>query len=402
MSRPGQNETFGRRLRKGLGLERNIVVMLSSTLLLGMGTELWAKFVPVYLDLLGGGIWVIAVYGMLKDFLDAVYQYPGGWVADHLGRRRALVLFTLLGMIGYALYILSDDWFGVLVGTFFTMAWTSLALPAIFSIIGDNLPQARRAIGFGVQSILKRIPAVLAPLAGGWLIHRFGLSKGMKLGLGVSIMMALAAMFFVRYGYVEKEVRRPHKTKFMDVWREMDGRLKRLLLADCLVRWAEGIPAVFVVLYVMNKLHTGAFRFGSLTSIQMLTAIAVYIPIAKLADRMNRKPFVLLTFAFFALYPLALVNAQNFIWLAVAFAIAGLREIGEPARKALILDLAGEKIRGRTIGMYYLIRGLVVFPASLAGGWLWSLNYRLPFYTAFLAGLAGLFVYWKQPQETPV
>jgi nitrate/nitrite transporter NarK len=32
------------------------------------------------------------------DFFDAVYQYPGGWLSDHLGRRRAfLILWRCLG-----------------------------------------------------------------------------------------------------------------------------------------------------------------------------------------------------------------------------------------------------------------------------------------------------------------
>ncbi len=43
--------------------------------------------------------------------------------------------------------------------------------------------------------------------------------------------------------------------------------------------------------------------------------------------------------------------------------------------------------------MYYLIRGLVVFPASLVGGWLWASDARWPFYMAFLIGLMGLVAY---------
>jgi MFS family permease len=173
----------------------------------------------------------------------------------------------------------------------------------------------------------------------------------------------------------------------------MDAHLKRLLVADCLARWAEGIPKVFIILYVINVLCADAFQFGWLTSVQMLAATLIYIPIAKLSDRMNRKPFVLVTFAFFALFPLALVSAVNFFWVVLAFVIAGLREVGEPARKALIVDLAQATTRGRAVGMYYLIRGLVVFPASLIGGWLWTINAQLPFYMAFLVGVAGFLAY---------
>jgi len=391
------------RLRNWLGLERNILVMLTAILIIGMGEELWMRFVPKYLEVLGASVWIIAVYGTLKDLLDAVYQYPGGWLADRLGRKSALALFTVLAIMGYGLYLVSPNWEWILVGTLFVMAWSSLTLPAIFAIIGDNLPQTRRSIGFGVQSILKRVPIVLAPPLGGWLIASFGFTHGMKLGLAITIILALSSVLIVRRYFLEKVPSAPDTTRFIDIWRTMDVHLKRLLIADCMARWAEGITKVFIILYVINELRMNAFQFGWLTSVQMLSAILIYIPIAKLSDRMNRKPFVLLTFTFFALFPIALVSAVNFFWVSLAFVIAGLREIGEPARKALIVDLANETTRGRAVGMYYLIRGLVVFPASLAGGWLWTIHHQLPFYIAFIVGIGGLLTYalWGPSDKSP-
>ena len=379
-------------LRHWLGLERNIVVMLAGILILGMGEELWTRFVPKYLELLGAGAWIVAIYGTLKDLLDAVYQYPGGWLADRLGRRRSLVLFTLLAVLGYILYFISSTWHLLLLGTVFVMAWSSLTLPATFAVIGDNLGSDRRAIGFGVNSILKRIPIVLAPFFGGWLITSYGFSPGFKIGLAITILLAFLSIFVLVRFYEEKP-RAPDPSRFADIWRSMSPDLKRLLVADCLARWAEGIPKVFVVLYTMNVLQVNAFQFGWLTSLQQLAAILVYIPIAKLADRMNRKPFVLVTFAFFAFFPLMLASASHFFLIVVAFLVAGLREVGEPARKAMIVDFAPENARGRAVGIYYLIRGLVVFPASLVGGWLWMMNQQFPFYAAFFVGVTGCLAY---------
>src|SRR5256886_14723056 len=71
-------------------------------LVVGTGEELWVRFLPAYLEALGGGVWVVAAYGALFALLDGVYQYPGGWAADRLGRRRALILFTPAAAAGYA------------------------------------------------------------------------------------------------------------------------------------------------------------------------------------------------------------------------------------------------------------------------------------------------------------
>jgi len=392
----GESPWFGPhadRIKTWLGLEPNIMVMLVTFLILGMGEELWTRFIPKYLEFLGASVWVIALYGTLKDLIDAVYQYPGGWLADRLGRRSALVLFTVLAIIGYTVYLFSTSWEWMLFGTIFVMAWSSLTLPAVFAIIGDNLPQTHRAIGFGVQSGLKRIPIVLGPVIGGLLITTLGFSLGIKAGLVITILLAVAALFLVRRFYSESSPKPDTTTSFTGIWRSLDVRLKRLLVADSLARWAEGIPKVFIILYFIDSLKGDAFQFGWLTGIQQLTAILIYIPIAKLSDKVNRKPFVLLTFSFFALFPLTLVTAQELIWVVVAFIISGLREIGEPARKAYIVDLAPETARGRVVGMYYLIRGLAVFPASLVGGWLWAIDVRLPFYTAFVVGVVACIFY---------
>jgi len=367
--------------------------MLAAVMILGMGEELWQRFIPKYLQFLGASAWAIALYGTLKDLLDAVYQYPGGWLADRLGRRVALVFFTLLAIVGYAIYLVSPGWQTILVGTVFVMAWSSLTLPAIFAIIGDNLPSERRAVGFGVQSILKRIPIIAAPPIGGWLIAQSGLANGIKIGLIITIVLAFIGLWIVNRGYRETARTTRDGESFVSIWRRMDANLKRLLAADCLARWAEGIPKVFIVLFVIDGLGMSSLQFGWLTSVQMLTATIVYIPIAKLADRLNRKPFVMLTFAFFALFPAALAFAQNLVWVTLAFIIAGLREVGEPARKALIVDLADANARGRAVGIYYLIRGLAVFPASLVGAWLWRMNLQLPFYVAAAVGVVGLLVY---------
>jgi MFS family permease len=182
----------------------------------------------------------------------------------------------------------------------------------------------------------------------------------------------------------------------------MDPGLKRLLMADVLARWAEGIPKVFILLFVIDVLGGTAVEFGGLTSVQMIAATLVYLPVARLSDRMNRKPFVLATFAFFALFPLALAAARGPFWLTAAFVVGGLRETGEPARKALSVDLASAGARGRAVGLYYLIRGLSVFPASLVGGWLWTIDRRLPFYAAFAVGAAGFLVHARWgPADAP-
>src|SRR5438132_10715259 len=93
-----------------LSLERNVSIASAAVFLLGLGEELWKKFLPKYLEALGASTPVIGLFGTAEDFFDAVYQFPGGWLADHLGRRRAFLIFVALVAAGYLVYFVSPSW----------------------------------------------------------------------------------------------------------------------------------------------------------------------------------------------------------------------------------------------------------------------------------------------------
>ena len=138
---------------------------------------------------------------------------------------------------------------------------------------------------------------------------------------------------------------------------------------------------------------------AKLVAVQMVTAILVYIPAAKIADRVGRKPFVIATFVCFALFPVAVILATSFSTLVVAFVVGGLREIGEPSRKAMIVDFAEPHLRARTVGLYYLIRSLTITPAAAVGGLLWKVEPQAPFFVAGVIGLVGTFVFAATVEE---
>jgi MFS family permease len=341
-----------------LGLERNVVIVSVIVFLLGAGEELWKKFLPKYLEALGAGAGVIGLFGTTKDFFDAVYQYPGGWLADHLGRRRAFLFFIILASIGYTVYLISPSWPYVFVGLGFSMAWHSMASPAVFAVIGDALPKERRAMGFTLQSMLKRVPMAFAPLVGGAIIAALGVVAGVHTGLVIMLVLAGVTLLLTLAIKLPVTIGAPANIK--GVWRSFHSALKRLLVSDIIIRMCEGMGEIFIILYATNIIGISVAEYGILVAVQMVTAVLVYIPSAKIADSIGRKPFVIVTFICFALFPVAVVMSSSFPMLVAAFIVGGLREIGEPSRNAMIVDFAEPHLRARSIGLYYLIRSLTI------------------------------------------
>jgi MFS family permease len=385
------------RLKEFFSLERNVTVASGAVFLLGFGEELWKKFLPKYLEALGASTQVIGLFGTAEDFFDAVYQYPGGWIADRFGRRRALLFFLGLAGAGYVVYLLGPSWPFAFLGLALVMGWQSMASPAIFAVIGDSLPKEKRAMGFTIQSILKRVPIVIAPVIGGILIASRGIVAGIHTGLIVTLILAALTVLLIRLINITREAH--HPSNIFGVWNSFQSGLKRLLISDIFIRTCEGMADVFIILYVTNVLHVSFARYGSLIAINTITTLVIYLPAAKAADRVGRRPFIIATFCAFALYPLAIISAHDFTGLVIAFIIGGLREIGEPARKAMILDFAKPQFRARSVGLYYLVRSLAITPAAAIGGLLWKVTPQTPFVIAGAFGVVGTFIFIAMVRE---
>jgi MFS family permease len=386
------------RVARALALERNTASVVGAMFLMALGENLWRRFIPKYLEALGAPVVAIGAYGSTEDLLDGLYQYPGGWVGDRHGRRRAMLLFVSLAALGYAIVAAAPVWPVVLVGLVFVMCWTSMASPTLFAVVGDALPRERRAVGFSVQAILRRLPILVAPTLGGLLIVTLGVRGGVRAGLLASIALAGVTLLVVRRMRLDARPV-PDTTGVAGVWRSLPAPLRRLLLSDVFIRTCDGMVDVFLVLYAVNVVGIGAPAFGVLIGIQAATVMACSLPAARLADRLGRKPFVVATFIAFSCFPLAVVAAHSFAGLALAFVVGGLREIGEPARKALILEFVRPDLRARGGGLYYLIRSLAIAPAATIGGLLWKVTPAVPFLLAGGIGLVGTVLFALTVEE---
>ena len=148
--------------------------------LVGLGERMAERFLPVYLLALGGSVLSVGLLNGLQNLLGALYSLPGGYLSDRLGQRRALLLFNLVAMLGYALVLLVPRWWAVLLGALFFSAWSAVTLPAIMSLVGRLLPAKQRTMGVTMHSLVRRFPMALGPVLGGALIAAYGTVVGLK------------------------------------------------------------------------------------------------------------------------------------------------------------------------------------------------------------------------------
>ncbi len=362
-----------RALASFLGLRRPMVVLLTMVVLVGLGEHLAERFLPLYLVALGGGALSVGLLNGLDNLLSALYSFPGGYLSDRLGHKRALAVFNLVAIAGYSIVILFPYWQAAIAGSMLFISWTALSLPATMDLVSEVLPSAKRTMGVSMHSLVRRIPMALGPVLGGVLITLYGERGGIRLAFAVAIGLGFVSLLLQQRFL--SELKRPERNPIGNPLRAislMSPALRTLLTSDILIRFCEQIPYAFVVLWAVQLNGISPIQFGVLSAIEMATAVLVYIPVAYLADRSTKKPYVAVTFGFFTLFPLLLMVSHSFWALALAFVVRGLKEFGEPTRKALIMDLAPEGKKAGTFGVYYLVRDVVVSVAAFGGALLWD------------------------------
>jgi MFS family permease len=252
-----------------------------------------------------------------------------------------------------------------------------------------------------MHSLVNRIPMALGPVLGGFCIAAWGERDGVRWAFGFALAFAVLAILLQQKLLAEPARERTGAAppaaggSPRALWRRMSPALKNLLISDILIRFCEQITHAFVVVWCMKIISqpVSAVQFGLLTSIEMATAVLIYIPVAWFADRGSKKPFVLITFVLFTCFPLALMFCQDIEWLIPAFILRGLKEFGEPTRKALIVELSPESNKAGMFGLYYLIRDIVVSVAAFGGAFLWEVSPQANFLGAFFFGVLGTLYY---------
>ena len=402
-----------------LALNRAVGVVLVSVLFFGLGEQLWNPFFPVYLQAkLGAGhamagvsiaaLIAVGVYACLRNLFEAVCYVGGGHLTARLGDRGSLILFGVLTVAGYALFLAGGGPVTAIVATLLIVGWEPLSVPVTFTTVGATVTKSSQGMAFALQSIQKRLPKIAGPAIAGLVLAaavahygspEAGHVAGLRWLVAVSLLLGLVSLA-MQIAWMPHHAPAPPGPGARAIVAQFPPALRRLLLAEVFTRWCDWLVREFVVLYLLGTRGVDVATVGLLFALQNVVALLTYLPVGRLTATVGLQPFIGLTFVFFALFPLSLAVAPDGWGLAAAFVVYGLREIGEPARKALITSLVPRDVRAQGVGLYWGIRSVAVCWASLAGAlvWIW-LGPGALLGLAFVFGGAGAAVYYGLARE---
>ncbi len=406
------------RLARLLALNRTVGIVLLSVLLFGLGQELWRPFVPLYLqaqtkDIAASAravgeveplaLWLVGLYACAFNLFECFCSFSGSHITARLGDRGSLLLFGGLTILGYLTFLFVPGAWAVVVAVLLILAWEPLSVPVTFTTVGSTVAKERQGMAFALQSIQKRLPKILGPVIAGFVLDAAAEARGSAIEgheIGMRVLVAVALVLAVVSLAIQGRwmPHRPGVTSTLSsraIVRGFDPVLRRLLLAEVFTRWCDWLVREFLFLYLYLVRGVPARYIGLLIAVQNVTALLTYLPVGRMTQAVGLQPFIGLTFVFFALFPLVLALVPGGGWLVLAYVVYGLREIGEPARKALITSRMPEEVRARGVGLYWGLRSFALCTAPLAGAALWHhFGPKELLLTASALGFVGAAVYY--------
>jgi MFS family permease len=420
-------ESAYRSLATILAVNRTVGIVLVSLLFFGLGEQLWSPFFPSYLEarikpgatgavagVAFSALLAVGIYACLRNLFEAACYVGGGRITARLGDRGSLMLFGVLTIAGYGLFLVSDSPVAAIVATLLIVGWDPLSVPVTFTTVGATVTKTNQGMAFALQSIQKRLPKILGPVIAGFVltaaIRHYGSAEighvvGMQWLVAIALVLGLGSLG-LQLRFMPHQTPAPRGPGALAIVRSFHPTLRRLLVAEILTRWCDWLVREFVVLYLIAVRGVDPAYAGILFAVQSVTALLTYLPIGRMTAVVGLQPFIGLTFVFFALFPLSLAVVPDGWGLIVAFVVYGLREIGEPARKALITSLLSREIRAEGVGLYWGLRSAVICWASLVGALVWyAFGPEHLLYLAFAIGCLGAGVFYlfvREPAPEPV
>lgn len=356
------------------------------SLFMDISSEMIHGLLPVFLtSVLGASTEMVGLIEGVGEATASISKLFSGWISDKLGKRKALA------MIGYGLAALSKPIFAL-------APTSSVVLAARFSdrvgkgirgaprdaMVGDMVPAGLRGAAYGLRQALDTVGAFAGPLIAIALMAT--LHDNFRLIFWLALIPGLISVLVLLIA-----VREPPRDVAANQKQLKLGDLKTLSATFWIV---VGIGAVltlarfseaFLILRAQSVGLSLALAPLVLVIMNIVYSLTAY-PLGALSDRINRKWLIGTGFAILIAADIVLALSPNLVAVMAGVALWGLHlGMTQGLLAALIADEAPANLRATSFGVFNLVSGVALLPASLIAGTLWEAAGP---YATFMAGAA--------------
>src|SRR5271157_773219 len=373
----------GSKQKTMFGISMAVILIGLAAFFTDVSTEMIQTVLPEFVRVVvGAGPAILGLILGLSDAISNIIKGLSGWLSEHLGSRKSLVV---------AGYSVSNLVAKPLIGVFPSVA------PVTFFRVLDRVGKGIRSSprdamvashskdktgkAFGIYTAMDTLGAIAGPLLALLIailtISIFSHAVQLQFIIIFSIFPGIVAVIFsimvsdVKTAKPERVVTKSPSVKKATNWKG----IKTIMILAC-IEFAS-LNSGFVInrgydffgnddagLFVVSLLYAGYNVIYALLSLKA----------GKLSDRIGRKKIIgasllfLLASAILLAIPFPGGSVLIWIFVPISFALFGLNSgLMDSTSKAMVSDLS-EKKKGLAYGMYYLTLGVLSIPESLIFG----------------------------------
>lgn len=385
-------------------LNNTLKLFMLAMVLANIAGNMYGMLLPLYLKDLGANIMQVGLFFTLSRIIPLALQILGGWISDTLGRLRSIAMGSIAGVLAYIGLILAPAWQWVLISEGLGAMTRSLVGPSFSAFIAEQSSEESRARVFGITETIFMLTIVIGPPLGGWLAGAFSFKFMLLCSGSLYTIATLMRIGMARFAAQGKESK-PEKLSMLSLRTNLRG-VVALVLAGGVVTWiliTDGIRDIafsmsftLIPLYLQDIGGLTIVQIGLLESVFGIFNMITTIPAGWLADKKGERAAIVLGFFFDSAALMVLLQVNNFIGYAFAWALFGLGVgLMSPAYQSLISKAVPEKLRGTAFGFLHSSLGLFSLPAPAIGAQLWErFSPRFPFSLTALVALLTTIPAW--------
>jgi len=372
----------------------NIILLGITSLLTDISSEMIYPILPVYLvTYLGASPVILGFIEGVAESLASILKVFSGYFSDRIKSRKPFAIFGYASSGGGKIFLyLANSWAYIFLGRVVDRFGKGVRTAPRDALIADSADNNRKGAAFGLHRAMDTLGACIGILAAYFFIVNYkGDFRNIFLFSLAPAFLGVVILFFVRE---KKHVAKIQAEKLKFQWQKLDKKLKLFLIFSFI--FTLGNSSNQFLLLRAKSLGSPLPKIILFYLVYNIIYALVSYPAAHFSDRIGRRKILATGYLFYGLVYLgfALNNSLNMFWLL--FGLYGFY-IGftEGVEKALIADIAPERLRATTIGLHAALVGIGLFPASLLAGMLWKfLGPASPFYFGGFMGIAAAVGIW--------
>jgi MFS family permease len=387
---------------------------LFSMILANIAGRMYQPILPLYLQHLGASVNQVGLFFTIGLIVPLCFQILGGWFSDVMGRLQAIAIGSIMGVIGYFLFLWAPTWGWMLFAFGVSSIASSFVGPSFQAFIAEQSNKENLGRVFGISEGLFSLVGVIGPILGGFISERLGYKPLFLIAAVLYLFAAIIRFFMARKANQKRSEEQPIFS--FSVFKSSFKNIFALLFAGGVITWifiTDGVRDVSFSLigqlqpiYLQSQVHLSNIQIGFLVSLSSLVVMSLMAVAGWLSDKKGERVGIVSGFAIIAVGIAAIITLRSFTGCIIAFILIGIGEaLISPAYNSLISKVVPSNLRGVAFGLFSTSLGLISLPAPYIGSLLYTnISPSMPFIIPIVALIVLLPVMWikfKLPKEKP-